>query len=653
MSNRDRLPVKIAGRGYVLDPQLYQQQKNAEWKDKINPLSSHDVSRTPRILKKAWTDWSLGAGQRLADSDGSNPRRYWGSIGFDPFRVPGKLLAIPTLTFSETFGAATGSRTQFYATTEAEPQYQRLYLFDTMTGKLYVKTDPEDTFTLFQDFDAVAGYDFANKMTSLGDDLYVAMGDSVQRRLNIAGTLSTFSTVDTHMITSVDGRLIGAFDEELFELDGAGAKTTIFTHETNNFQWYGAVPGPRGMYAWGTSFVGTDRVSAVYYFEILDYDGSFSPARRVLPLQKDEHVFKMLAYGGYYFLATNLGVRMAEVLEDGDLKYGPVIGFEADFDDYELRKESKVYGIFAYGDAIYFTCDSYTLTQGDYADGRFHGIGKISLNELVNNLQPPYCSYAMKARSETPQSIIDVIIYKERLLLIQFVYSNPTNNDLAGVSTVYVQEPWSTVDSMMPQRGIHLGETDMGTVDLKSFYKIRLVADRPVGEYYSRWKIPNANTMPYVPGVFQDPYVDANSEAAFIDFNLLPIATLPDPDVDYKKIKNYSINPEIYTVDNGPQFINAIEVQAFIEMPKSDVFLLPIVMDELVRSEDRVINFDIDAELAFLQGLMETGEVTTIEVAGQSYIGFIFNIAYETSELRSVNCDAITGPVIVYFQRLP
>lgn len=125
----------------------------------------------------------------------------------------------------------------------------------------------------------------------------------------------------------IKGRLMGAFDNKVYELVG-GAPPVLpaakYTHPTATFQFKGFAEGPNSIYAFGND--GTS--GSIFKFQ-LEATGAVPTltggvVTAQMPLGETiNHIYSYI--GTFVGISTNRGFRVAEIDVNGDLSYGPLL----------------------------------------------------------------------------------------------------------------------------------------------------------------------------------------------------------------------------------------------------------------------------------------------------------------------------------------
>lgn len=188
-------------------------------------------------------------------------------------------------------------------------------------------------------------------------------------------------------------RHVQAGTPELVELTASGHKTAIATYPVFSEPIFSsAISGPDGIYFAHT--VGDrSRRSVISRAGFEEATGNILPPAEVLRLPDGELINRLFYYSSFVLLGTTRGVRVAEFTATGGLTYGPLLGSNVD------RGDGGVTNFFAEKNFIYFNDQ---LTDGSTY---WHGLGRIDLGQLVNQLEPAWSSDIMFSTADVNEKV--------------------------------------------------------------------------------------------------------------------------------------------------------------------------------------------------------------------------------------------------------
>ena len=325
--NAESLPVELNGISYLIN--------TAEYRRTTVPVSrqQRDNSREPGEntldTTGAWvrsqTDWSYGAGQLYLDNEDSDRRRFYESVGVDIW-TRGQITLLPT---TETPGALPD-----VSFTTGEILVDRVVQSSTGDEYLYCANGTELSYTS----DPLAGtptWDSAftsgttiTGFTSDGEYIYVSSsGVTPPERVDIGADTGSWpgTAEDVNLVKVAAGRLIGAKNNSIYELDAAGAKATSsldYSLPLSNSEWVAIDACPNGIYA----AANTDHTGTIYYIGVTAADGTLQTPVVAGTMPRNESINSILAYGPVLCLATSQGFRTALIdVQSGGVTIGPVI----------------------------------------------------------------------------------------------------------------------------------------------------------------------------------------------------------------------------------------------------------------------------------------------------------------------------------------
>lgn len=344
MAPRDRLPVTIGARNFLMDLMAYRREPV----DSVRQMQ--DASAEPgeqslsvdTVWKRTAKDFRGGIGQRIFDAEDSARDRAWSAYGFDMTRPRALRLtqALRRPVAQNTASASAGcngtsagqpiSSANFCKVLVAGASRPTVYLVMYQTAVEVYKVDPDDldsdgtqwTVTRCTGGDLAGGFGFDGGYCTDGANLYVAMNGGL---VKITGTTgSNFSTQDCSVVQYCAGRLIGAFNGELFELSNTGTKTSIYTHHLgSSWVWTSIEAGDAGIFAAG--YASTSGRSEIYCSKVDDQTGAVEPPIPAASMPAGEIVRTMCFSAGVLVIGTSRGVRIGNVASSGTITYGPLI----------------------------------------------------------------------------------------------------------------------------------------------------------------------------------------------------------------------------------------------------------------------------------------------------------------------------------------
>lgn len=302
-----RYPVALGGRGYLLDSDSdqYRWQSIPLLREQFDAGDRPgEASLNPEAgWRRAQETWHLGAGQAALDRVDSDPFRFRASRGVDPW-TEWRLGLLADTSNVET-SAAANVRLAVTGT--------RMWLADA-DGVSY--TDNGTTWS-------AATYTGGTivSIASDGEYVYVTDGTDIYRCAATATDFSTaWNTLDADLLAFVNGRLMAAHDDDIYEIVSSSAPTAHYTHPQASAEWVGFAEGPTAIYA--AAQVGDKGL--IYQIGV---DGSAALTTPIVAAAfTGEELVTIYGYANTVLLiGTTLGFRVATFNTDGSLDVGPLI----------------------------------------------------------------------------------------------------------------------------------------------------------------------------------------------------------------------------------------------------------------------------------------------------------------------------------------
>jgi len=365
------LPVSIGARSYLIDLKKYQRRTIPPIRppqDNSNEPGEQSLNQEG-LWRRSQQSFHLGAGQEYFDDADSVRQRFWTSKGVNPWRR--KHLSLLNGTELKRASANTNLRVLLVGT--------RLYVADG--SSLLFTSDPTPASPTFTD--STAGGSTITSVTTDGAKVWATVGTTGIRE-TVAGSTSAITLIaGTYTLVGyVNGRLIAANGNQLYEISRAGLAISIWNHPNPNFVWNVFAAAPNAAYVGGISADRTD----IYSVTALDATGALAPPVFAASLPDGETLNSIEHYSGILLLATSRGIRLAGIGQNNTIQFGPVIEIP-----------SGVRATEGQGEYVWFAWSNY--------DGVSTGLGRADLSSLVSDLVPAYASDIMATAQGTVLSI--------------------------------------------------------------------------------------------------------------------------------------------------------------------------------------------------------------------------------------------------------
>lgn len=273
-----------------------------------------------------------------------------------------------------------------------------------------------------------------NDMATDGINVYIATTVNMFTVAPAGVAASTTTSAGPQAFSSVafvSNRLIASTDNVLNEVT-ASTITAITTHFQAGFRWRCIFQVGSRIYVGG--YAGS---RSELYSLSTDDTGVLIRSAEATSFYSGEQLKAALSYGGSVILATNKGIRFAQLGGDGTLTYGPLLD---DMGDTSC--------IAAEGRFAWFGWENF---PGDGC-----GIGRLALDTFVDDLQPAYTTDVFT--EAVTESIEAVARFNGKTLFAVSENGVYATTDAGYVTTGYVDS----------------GELTFGTVENKSLSQIRM-----------------------------------------------------------------------------------------------------------------------------------------------------------------------------------
>lgn len=298
--------------------------------------------------------WHHGAGQRVRDlGEDTDTARFYESLGIDPWtRFEACLLhdVEQVLAISDATPKITITATHIYVTDGSTLKRSAdMSTWDTMLGTTGA----------------------INDITSDGVNAYVCTDTKIYEC--VVGSLTVNDITPTGVTNQFDyihyaSNFLLVSDGDILRDASGAALSTLWNHYQDGFRWTTAFSVGSRVYAGG--YAGN---RSQIFTTSTDDTGALALSAEAADFFANELLNDAISYGGQVLLATSRGVRYATLAQDGTLSYGPLI-----------EAPGNVSSIFAEGEFAWFAWE-------DHPSGKA-GVGRLSLSEFVDTLQPAYAT---------------------------------------------------------------------------------------------------------------------------------------------------------------------------------------------------------------------------------------------------------------------
>jgi len=603
---RDALPIRLGDRKYNIDLTQFARAT-------VDPIrEGFDTQGTPGeqtlnqagVWKRTRTDWESGAGQREADMQQSEQRKFNASTGINPW-VKGELSLL-----NATDRAWGTSNTNLYVTTTTSGGTDYAYMSD---GSNVLASS-----NLFGAATTLAAGATVSGMASDGTNAYASTSAKVQRFSALTMPVATVNT-DYWTIASTDGVwvangfLITAVGGRLTVLSPGSAPSTGADVTSSTFSqvdtWTSVIGTPTGIYAAGNK----GNQGRIYHIGIGDATGALKVPVMAAELPPGETVNVLSEYSGLLCIGTSKGIRLAQMsLTTGNSFGGNRVGFIQYGPRIDITNGVQVFD--AQGEFIWFGWENY---NSPFDATTRSGLGRLSLKELTGPLTPAYASDSMVAGQT---GVVQGVVLSGTTRLFS----------ISGYGMCKELTTYETTGS------IDEGRFRWGTTELKAAVSVDLrhselatgqsvritIEDDTGGDYYADSDVVGS----YTPGIKA---IQVSSQKDPTDYGLVA------SDLQYvstvSSVTGEYITPTIKL--NGPSTstptLRRWTVRA-VPMPfVSEIIQLPIILTTQTRYGNRDVYQDVYDDYKYIRALLEDRSLITFEVGEESRIVHVAGLSYQ------------------------
>ncbi len=377
-------PVGIDGRPYMVD--VKSGRFGRAYEQRVR--DSQDTSTSPGeaainpggLWRRGQASWHFGAGQKYADSAGSQDYRFYKSKGINPW-VKGQL-SLLNATKSEP-ALVSANTNLFMCVVKSSGGTNYLYVADGSTLKY--TTDPFATSPTWTSVTTGSPGTAITGLETNGTNVFIAYTSNDIYYTTPGSSSVTFFYPTGGSGTGKTYRGFGyakgwgwaSVDNNLYVIGiQSGSHSVHWTAGDSTLRFVGAAAGSNAVYV--GSYSGTHSiVYRVSWDPALNSGaGGFSVPVAALELPVGEIISSIHGYLGYILLGTNKGVRFCTTDDQSNLVAGPII-----------PTSGPVYDFIAEDKYVWFTWSNY--------DGVSGGLGRLDLSTFTQTNAPAYATDLM------------------------------------------------------------------------------------------------------------------------------------------------------------------------------------------------------------------------------------------------------------------
>lgn len=418
----------------------------------------------------------------------------------------------------------------------------------------------------------------ATSIASDGFSVFTAHGASGIYSTNTGtGAAASMTTGTVSLVGYVKGRLMAANANSLYNVTSftvAALPAALYTHPNTGFTWVGFAEGQAAIYAAG--YAGD---KSLIYRIALKPDGTALDVPVVAGELPDGEIVRSIGgYLGYVLLGTDKGVRFCSTNSDASLTIGSLIPTGAAVQCFEGQDRFVWYGLTNY-------------------DATSTGLGRMDLQTFTFTLTPAYASDLMVTGQG---AVLDVVTFlNKRVLAVSGLgfYTQSTNKVASGI-----------LDS---------GLITFGLPDLKTAVKLDV-------------KVREA--------------VDTNRAYISVDggaFTLVGTRSSAEVDpfiVGEQSGETFEVRHELLNADvdltAGP-VITRYTLRAYPRPAQGEIFTVPVLLHEKVKTRTNDYFQRPDAELSLLLGYRETKELLAFQIGSEAHTVLVDDAIFAYSHLTT------------------
>lgn len=416
-----------------------------------------------------------------------------------------------------------------------------------------------------------------NSFTDDGTHTLVAYTPPTATTENCAATFVSYG----------NGFLLGAQGPLLVEINANGTTQLVMKHFNPGFQWQAGCGSPMAIYVAGSA----GNRSELYGIQLSTTTFGLDAPYIAGQVTRGELIRDMCYYEGLVILATSLGVRAAQdSQQNGHLDSGPVVTDPGD---------SRC--VVPYGPFVWFGWSNFEIGDGIYPGfGISTGLGRMSLNQFSNPLQPAYTTDVM-AQDGTSGVV--------------------TSCDVIGGSLYFTVDGdglWGPNGEVVESGFLETGWVRFGTTEKKNLVSMEARCDPLDGEI----------SIEVVPTGLQSSTVASLTEQGAIgpDVPWTGDGQVGEQFMVIATLKRSFTNPSRSPV------LRRWTARALITADRQDQIVVPIIWQDTVDTpmgDGSQIHQDLVAEWQFLKDLESSGRVFTYQEGALAYNCMVDQIEIE------------------------
>jgi hypothetical protein len=568
----DVFPVAINGRPYMIDSRSgkFTRQFDQRVRD------SQDTSTAPGesaispqgLWRRGQNSWHFGAGQKYADDAAAQDFRFYKSKGVNVW-TKGQLTLLNGTKVSLSDASTTSNMVV---------QDGRVYV--SLNGNVKYTTNPYASSPTWTD---VTGEPAAtcNTMATNGDVIYFGFANDGIRKLDPAVSISAISgtkfintTDNYYLLGFAKGFMFGAYDHELYNIDGTGSKSKIISPIDTGFVWTGVATGQNAVYASGYA----NKKSYIYKVTIKS-DGTLDKGVVALELPTGEVATALSGYLGAILVGTNKGVRYCTTDSNNNLVAGAIIPTSGD-----VKK--------------FTSADKYTWFTWSNYDGVSTGLGRLDLSNFIAPNTPAFATDLMYTSTA---NVLNVVTFEDKHCFV-----------VSGVGVIA-----EDTANLVTSGSIETGTYRWGIPDRKFAPRFDIRVQPLVGSV--------STSVSFDSGEYES--IGTHSDQADTEHTFLA------PEDKFIEAA-YRLTFTRQTATTGPTFSRWM-ARAYAAPIRSRLISVPVLLHNVLDVHGKEYFMDVEAERDVLDNLVANPRIVTYQERGDIYSVIVEDIEWQALDASS------------------
>jgi hypothetical protein len=418
-------------------------------------------------------------------------------------------------------------------------------------------------------------------MATNGDVIYFGFANDGIRKLDPAVSISAISgtkfintTDNYYLLGFAKGFMFGAYDHELYNIDGTGSKSKIISPIDTGFIWTGVATGQNAMYASGYA----NKKSYIYKVTIKS-DGTLDKGVVALELPTGEVATALSGYLGAILVGTNKGVRYCTTDSNNNLVAGAIIPTSGD-----VKK--------------FTSADKYTWFTWSNYDGVSTGLGRLDLSNFIAPNTPAFATDLMYTSTA---NVLNVVTFEDKHCFV-----------VSGVGVIA-----EDTANLVTSGSIETGTYRWGIPDRKFAPRFDIRVQPLVGSV--------STSVSFDSGEYES--IGTHSDQADTEHTFLA------PEDKFIEA-SYRLTFTRQTATTGPTFSRWM-ARAYAAPIRSRLISVPVLLHNVLDVHGKEYFMDVEAERDVLDNLVANPRIVTYQERGDTYSVIVEDIEWQALDASS------------------